>query len=145
MLGHRHDWLTPIAVFITELMGPDGMWPLGIIIGAVLWWRWRKPLPALVIFGTLIATRIVIALSKHIVDTERLPHAVRLVVADSPSYPEGHSLTAISVLGVLAMTLGYGRSRITRIWLSARWWSPRRGIWACSGSPTSPVVPCSAP
>lgn len=119
MLGHRHDWLTPLAVFITDVVGPDGMWPLGIIIGAVLWWRSRKPLPALVIFGALITTRIVIPLSKHIVGTQRPPLAVRLVVEESPSYPSGHSLTTISVLGVLAVILGYGRARTTRIWLWA--------------------------
>ncbi|MBA0048305.1 phosphatase PAP2 family protein [Mycobacterium sp. NPDC050853] len=117
MLGRRRDWLTPIAVFITDVVGPNGMWPLGISIGAVLWWRWRKPLPALVIFGTLIATRIAIPLTKHLVGTERPPHAVRLVVEESPSYPSGHSLTTLSVLGVLAVIHGYGRGRTTRIWL----------------------------
>ncbi|MUM18757.1 phosphatase PAP2 family protein [Mycobacterium sp. CBMA271] len=117
MLGHRRDWLTPIARFITDVVGPDGMWPLGIVVGAVLWWRWRKPLPALVIFGTLITTRIMIPLTKHIVGTERPPHAVRLVVEGSPSYPSGHSLTTISVLGVLAVILGHGRSVAIRTWL----------------------------
>lgn len=117
MLAQRRQWLTPIAVFVTDVVGPNGMWPLGIVVGAVLWWRWRTPLPALVILETLIATRIVIPVTKHIVGTQRPPHAVRLVVENSPSYPSGHSLTTISVLGVLAVILGYGRSRTVRIWL----------------------------
>lgn len=117
MLSQRREWLTPVAVFITDVVGPDGMWPLGLIAGAVLWWRWRRPLPALVIFGTLMTTRIAISLTKHLVGTERPPHAVRLVAEQSPSYPSGHSVTTISVLGVLAVILGHGRSRTVRIWL----------------------------
>lgn len=117
MLSERRSWLTPIVLFVTDVMGPDGMWPFAILVAVVLWWRLRNPLPALMIVGTLILTRIAITISKHVVGTRRPPHEVRLMVEESPSFPSGHSLTTLTVLGVLAVIIGYERTHRTRIWL----------------------------
>ncbi|WP_280232841.1 phosphatase PAP2 family protein [Nocardia cyriacigeorgica] len=110
VIAHRSDALTPAVEVVTHSGGTIAMWSAALLACAVLAWRRQWPELALVAV-TGAGSAVLIPLLKSVVDRERPPMADRLVTVNSHSFPSGHSLGSVVVVGVIAFVVAVGLRR----------------------------------
>jgi undecaprenyl-diphosphatase len=119
MVQQRRPWLTTIAVAITTVGSPMSVELLAAVAAAVLWWRFRSPVPSAIVVVTVAVAAASAALLKDVVGAHRPPRTLQLGLETSPSFPSGHATCTLALLGILAVVLGRGRSPLSRRALTA--------------------------
>ena len=138
--SHRSRWLTTAALAIAAIGTPIGFAVTGLIGGALVSWWARSVIPGAVVIGTIVAATLAKTATKAVVVTHWFPRAVRLpetALTDNNSlaatirwqqtllppqqhtFPSGHVTGIASLLGIIAVCVGVGRSRTVRIWLAS--------------------------
>lgn len=111
---HRSDWVTGPAIAVTDAGGPVGTVVLAVVIGAVLSWRARSPIPALILIGTVGAAALVSTVTKTVVGRSRPPIASQVLLETDHSFPSGHATGAMALFMTAALLLGYAWSPARR-------------------------------
>jgi undecaprenyl-diphosphatase len=102
LVGHRTGTLTSVARLVTEAGSTVVMGALALVAAGWLLTRpGRRGAAILVAAGAAGAGLLVVA-SKPIVGRLRPPEEFRLVTETNQSFPSGHALASVAVLGVLA-------------------------------------------
>lgn len=116
LVQHRSGGLTTAAIVITNAGSPVAMGLLAALAGVILWRR-HSPRTGIVVVATLACAAGVSTLTKTLVGAQRPPRAVQLLLEVDHSYPSGHVMGTLALLGIVAVVLGRGRSRAVRIGL----------------------------
>ncbi len=103
VLSIRGDALTAVMRAITTVGNTASMWAIGIAGFLYLLYR-RRPEWALYCGLTQLAGLGSMVLLKNLFGRERPPIPPRLVVISSESFPSGHALNSMVVLGTFAVT-----------------------------------------
>jgi membrane-associated phospholipid phosphatase len=111
----RADW---VASVITELGSPGATAAAGLLCGGVLAWIARSVLTGVVVIGTVAAAWGAEGALKVLIERPLSPAELQLA-ADSHSFPSGHVTGTGVLLGIIAVCIGMGRSRIDRVCLTA--------------------------
>jgi membrane-associated phospholipid phosphatase len=144
-LGTRYE---PIAYTFNELDGFIAIGVIGMVSGGLLW---RRQLEAAALVAAVVMLRPVLNMLKPLVDRPRPEgdFAVLDVVGDS-SFPSGHTMTAVTVFGLLFIFAGEIFPRrwvlpvrlsaiggvvlmgMSRMWAGVHWFSDTWGatFWA---------------
>ncbi len=106
---HRVAGLTPVVVVITDLVSPFGSTVLAIVLAALVAWRTRSWVPALIIFVGPSLAGLLVRLSKLVAPRSRPPQIDQVVLTVEPSFPSGHVAGAVSLYGcvVLVILIGF--------------------------------------
>lgn len=104
IITHRNGVLTPIAITVSDFGGTVAMSALACLVCAASAWhrRWRQ---TVLVASATIGAWLLVTVLKHLVRRPRPPIVDRLTVETSLSYPSGHSLGSIVVVGVVAVVL----------------------------------------
>ena len=116
---HRTGWATAVLRPLTWLGSNALLIPLVIAVGAWFWLRRHDGRPALFMAAALLGADLFGHLTKALVARERPPLSVHLAPINSASYPSGHAAQALACWGMVALLVGAGRSRRTRLALWA--------------------------
>ncbi len=146
---HKTHGLDVAASVIAAIGSPSATAVVGLIGGALLSWRARSLIPGAVVIGTVGAAALAETSIKALVETSRFPdglqsphglepehyslaaehhrlstfhhwlEALNPLSAEPNSFPSGHVTGTAALLGIIAVCLGVGRSRIVRGWLAA--------------------------
>jgi len=116
--AHQSAKLDWVAGVITDLGSPGATAAAGLLCGAVLAWQARSVLPGAVIIGTVAAAWVAETALKALVERPLTPAELQLSM-DSHSFPSGHVTGTGALLGIIAVCIGVGRSRIDRACLAA--------------------------
>ena len=150
VVGHREDWLTPVARVVTNLGAGPLLYAVVITLGVALWWRtreWMLPVCAVALLWAGQAVRVAI---NHAIGRPRPPRDLWLVEPGSFAFPSGHTematvgyaLAAVllvrllsggrrmvgavsTVAAVLAIMIG-----LSRVYLGVHWPSDVAGGWS---------------
>lgn len=123
LIDHRTAWVTAVAKVITEVGSTAVMAALALVAAGWLWIRQGRRRDALVVAVVTAGAGLLVAVFKPIVGRVRPPEEFRLVTETNQSFPSGHALASIAVLGVLAA--------VFLAPVSARW--PRRAGYVVIG------------
>ncbi len=104
-VDHRVDWLTPVVVGFTNLVGPVGAAVLSVVLAVVAAARAGSWLPALLVVIGPALTALIVELVKQIAPRARPPIAQQVVLTIEPSFPSGHTTGAFSVYGCFLVVL----------------------------------------
>ncbi len=109
-IAHRAPDLTTVARVLSDVGDTVSMVALAVVAAAILVWRrsWREA--ATVAVATAGAGALV-TVGKHVVGRSRPPAVDHLVTETNQSFPSGHSLGSIVVIGVVA-AIAMSRLRI---------------------------------
>lgn len=114
--GPVHDWfvthrvagLTPVVVFVTNLVSPFGSTVLAIVLATLVAWRTRSWVPALIIFIGPSVAGLLVRLSKLLAPRSRPPEVDQVVLTIEPSFPSGHVAGAVSLYGCVVVVILIG-------------------------------------
>lgn len=138
---HRSPGLDTAALVIAVASGPAAIAVAGLVLGALLSWRAKSLVPGAIVIGTVGAGALVAkTVIKAVVATAPIPAELQwltiwktpahnlltkpgrwehtLLPAQQHSFPSGHVTGTAALLGVIALCIGTGRSRIVRSWLA---------------------------
>jgi undecaprenyl-diphosphatase len=119
LMSHRDDDLTNVMIAVTNVGGTVAM---AVAAAAVaVWCAWKRHwrTTALVVITTLGAGALV-KVGKAVVGRPRPPRAGQLVIETNQSFPSGHALGSIVVIGLLtALALFLQRRWPARAWTLA--------------------------
>lgn len=104
----RTDLMVAVFAWLTDLADSAALVAVALVTTGLLWVHGRLYLVAplwLTILGSLITTQA----GKYVLDRPR-PEFVTEVVAITPSFPSGHSTSALAVYGFLAYLIAAGLS-----------------------------------
>ena len=146
---HRTHGLDLAASVIAAIGSPSATAGVGLIGGALISWRARSLIPGAIVIGTVGAAGLAETSIKALVETARIPDDLQLahglepehyslaaehhrlstfhqwlealnpLATETNSFPSGHVAGTAALLGIIAVSLGVGRSRIVRGWLAA--------------------------
>ena len=117
-VAHQSGGFDAAALVITDLGSPVATAAAGVICGALLCWRARSVVPGVVVVGTVAAATLASTLLKTVVGRPRPPVELQLVLETDHSFPSGHVTGTAALLGMIAVCVGVGRSRIVGAWLA---------------------------
>jgi membrane-associated phospholipid phosphatase len=120
VLGHRNGVLTEVMVNASRLGSTPVLLVVALVVAAWLVWRGRRGDSLLVVVGSAGALAIWPIL-KVIIERPRPDVRDHLVFVDSWSFPSGHSLNSMAVIGLLTV-------------LAMREWPARRVLLAALGA-----------
>jgi membrane-associated phospholipid phosphatase len=115
--AHQSPKLDWVAAVITDLGSPGATAAAGLLCGAVLAWQARSVLPGAVVIGTVAAAWAAETALKALVDRPSSPAELQLTAA-THTFPSGHVTGTGALLGIIAVCIGVGRSRIDRALLT---------------------------
>ena len=120
LAAHRDDEVTVAMQTLTTIGGPIVLPVLALLGAAMLRWRTRSWEPVIFVAVTAAGSATITLAGKHLVGRARPVMQNALGGEGGFSFPSGHSLNAMAVLGVLAfLTAGSTRSWARRVWVSA--------------------------
>jgi membrane-associated phospholipid phosphatase len=114
---HRSQWFDASASVIFRFIGPAPVAAAGVICGALLSWHARSVIPAVVVIGTVGAAAMAENALKGVVErapwtaAESLYIPKGLLQDGQHSFPSGHVTGVATLLGMVAVCVGAGRSR----------------------------------
>jgi membrane-associated phospholipid phosphatase len=114
-VAHQSPEFNSIAWVITDLGNPGAITAAGLLCGAVLSWQARSVIPGVVVLGTVACAALAETALKAKVVRPLTPVELQLFTS-SHSFPSGHVTGAL--LGIIAVCVGVGRSRIDRACLT---------------------------
>src|SRR5262245_8599359 len=91
VVGHREDWLTPVARVVTNLGAGPLLYAVVVTLGVALWWRtreWLLPIYAITLLWAGQAARVAI---NHAIGRPRPSRALWLVEPGGYAFPSGHT------------------------------------------------------
>ncbi len=100
MIEHRTPALTTAAVVVTDVGSTLAMSIIAVTAVGYLFWRGRRSDAALVAVVAAGAGALV-RFGKATVGRDRPPANLRLVVETNESFPSGHALASVAIIGVL--------------------------------------------
>lgn len=103
-IGHRGAVLTAAAKTVTTVGNTAVMGAVAVVVVVALAWRRHRGEAALVAVVAAGAALIVVV-TKPIVGRLRPPEEFRLVTETNQSFPSGHAVASMAILGVLAIVL----------------------------------------
>ena len=113
--GHRPDWLVDAATFLHHAGDDTVLVPATLVLLAVGYLTGRSSAPTVAPFVSMVATVIVVGLSKIVFGRDRPPLAGRLVETSSASMPSGHAAYAAALAATAWVLLsGHPRRRLLR-------------------------------
>ncbi|BDD81082.1 hypothetical protein TPB0596_08450 [Tsukamurella pulmonis] len=145
MLSIRGDALTTAMRVVTTVGNTASMWAIGIAGFLYLLLRRRQPEWALYCGLTQLFGLALMVVLKNVFGRERPPIPPRLVVISSESFPSGHALNSMVVLGTFAVAacaltgrrwplvaalLGTAAIGLSRVYLAAHWMLDVVAGWA---------------
>lgn len=102
VIAHRNGTLTEIMVNASRFGSTPSLLVIVLVAAAWLAWRGRRADALLIVLGS--AGGLLLApLLKLVFERPRPPLADRIVLIDSWSFPSGHSLNSMVVLGLLTV------------------------------------------
>ena len=114
LVDHRTSTLNHLAVVVTSAGGPPETAALGCVIAALLIWRTKRYVPALILLATVGVSAVICTLLKLLVGRERPPSATRLVLETDHSFPSGHVTGTATLLLMTVLVVGH-LSRTRRV------------------------------
>jgi membrane-associated phospholipid phosphatase len=114
---HRSPKLSWAAGVITDLGSPGATAAAGLLCGAVLSWQARAVIPGVVVIGTVALATVAETAMKAVVARPLTPMDLQFI-SDSHTFPSGHVTGSGALLGIIAVCIGAGRSRIDRACLT---------------------------
>lgn len=152
LVDHRTATLTVIARVVTEVGSTLVVTILAIAAAGLLLLRHRQRDQALLVLLVTAGAGLLVVVSKPIVGRVRPPEEFRLVTETNQSFPSGHALASVAVLGVLAAVFlptvsptwarraGYGAVvvavaaiGVSRLYLGVHWATDVAGGWLVGG------------
>jgi membrane protein DedA with SNARE-associated domain/membrane-associated phospholipid phosphatase len=120
LASHRDDEATVAMQVLTAVGGPVVL-PLLALAGAgVLRWRTRSWVPAGLVVVTAVGSVAITVAGKHLVGRARPALEYAVAGEGGFSFPSGHSLNSLAVVGVLAVLAARATaSWARRVWISA--------------------------
>jgi membrane-associated phospholipid phosphatase len=115
--AHRSPKLDWLAGVVTDLGSPGATAAAGLLCGAVLSWQARSVIPGFVVISTVAAVWVAETALKVLVERPLTPVEMHLTTA-SHSFPSGHVAGTGALLGIIAVCIGVGRSRMDRACLA---------------------------
>lgn len=102
--GWRTPWLNQAVTAFTDLGSTRVMVPMMLAVAGLLWWRWRRPTPAILMAVAAAGSVLMTVVGKDLVGRVRPPLALAVPPYEtSPSFPSGHTLNS----WVLWILIGY--------------------------------------
>ena len=98
----QHPVLTDMAKVLTDTGSMSVLLPGAVVAGAVLWWRYRSLLLAVVPWVALQINSSLVAVLKRTFDVARPPQEHWLVGAAGGSFPSGHVANTTALLIAIA-------------------------------------------
>jgi undecaprenyl-diphosphatase len=114
-VAHRQIWLTTVAIVITDIGSPAAIVIFAFVAAALIWWRMRAMLTAVVVLGTVGLASVVSTVTKVVVGSERPPAATQLLAETDHSFPSGHVTGTVALLGILAVVIGHRWGRMPQL------------------------------
>src|SRR5262245_8544481 len=102
VIAHRNGTLTEIMINASRLGSTPSLVVIALLAAAWLAWRGRRADALLVAVGSGVGLTLA-SLLKLVFTRARPPVAEHIVVVDSWSFPSGHSLNSMAVLGLLTV------------------------------------------
>lgn len=103
LVDHRNGVVTAVAKVVTEVGSTVAMGVLAVIAVGWLVVRERRCGDAALVAVVTAGAGVLVSVSKPIVGRVRPPVEFRLVAEANQSFPSGHALASMAVLGVLAV------------------------------------------
>jgi membrane-associated phospholipid phosphatase len=119
---HRSHGLDEASLMAARLGSPAVIAAAGLIGGALMSWRARSVRPGVIVIATVGAATLAATAIKAVVDrplTQAEVLAPTLLSTDHHPFPSGHVAGTGALLGIIAVCIGVGRSRIMRALLTA--------------------------
>ena len=111
-----------LALLVVDLATPAVGVAVVLVVVGVLWWRTRRVGPLLVALPALAVLTATVLLGKGVID--RAAPGFTTVLAQSGSYPSGHTATALVSAGVLAEIVSRLRPHRRRLaWVVVACWT----------------------
>jgi membrane-associated phospholipid phosphatase len=114
VLAHRNGTLTEVMVNASRFGSTPSLIVIALAAAALLAWRGRRADSLLVICASA-GVFLLGPLLKALFTRPRPPAHEYLVAIDSWSFPSGHSLNSMVVLGLLTVLAVRGRTGMTRV------------------------------
>ena len=114
MIAHRNGALTQVMVGATRFGSTPSLIVVALFAAAVLVWRGRRDDALLVVCASTVAF-VLGPLLKLVFGRGRPPVNQHLVAVDGSSFPSGHALNSMAVLGLITLLAVRGRSGPTRV------------------------------
>ncbi|MEO5833645.1 MAG: phosphatase PAP2 family protein [Nakamurella sp.] len=105
---HRVAGLTPVVVFVTDLVSPLGSTVLAIVLATLVAWKTSSWVPALIIFIGPSAAGLLVRLTKWVAPRSRPPQLDQVVLTIEASFPSGHVAGAVSLYGCIVVVILIG-------------------------------------
>ncbi|MCL2535052.1 MAG: phosphatase PAP2 family protein [Nocardiaceae bacterium] len=114
---HRTPTLDSVAIAVTNLGSPAATVALAVVVAALLAWRARSPIPAVVLIGTVGAASVSCQVLKMLIGRDRPSASLQRIVETDHSFPSGHVTGTATLLAMIVVIATAGRSRRVRaVW-----------------------------
>lgn len=105
LIHHRTGFLTAVLTAVTQIGSTVAMAVLAAATVAVLAFRLRRRGEAVLVTVVALGAGALVSISKPLIGRARPPVEFRLVVETNPSFPSGHAVASVAIVGVLAVVL----------------------------------------
>jgi undecaprenyl-diphosphatase len=122
VVAHRSPALNDIMKIVTWTGSWIAVLVVAVLVGLLVWRRRLPPLLVGVVVAVWLGEFLAVTITKAIVERDRPPESVRLVVTHGWSFPSGHTANAVVVFATAALVVvSFSRSRNVRVvaWAAA--------------------------